>query len=159
MNQRRRIWLVTSTFLQTLLVLAAMLLRVLSRHPEARFIAMATVALLSFSCGGQIGLAVCVKLQEINTTMITGALVQLATDRKLFNLKNAARDRKVLFFAALLAGAFAGAALNGRWSGAGTIGVAAAIKGLVCVSFLFNHGMVNKGKRGEERQRLERERG
>lgn len=119
---------------------------------------MATVALLSFSCGGQIGLAVCVELQEINTTMITGALVQLATDRKLFNLKNAARDRKVLFFVALLGGAFAGAALNRRWTGAGTIGVAAAIKGLVCISFLFNHGMVNKRKKGEERQRLHQER-
>ena len=107
------------------------------------------ISLLSFSCGGQIALAVCVKMPEVNTTMITGAIIQLATDRHIFHLRNVARNRRVLFFAALLAGTFVGATTT-RYVGAPTAVLLMAVtKTVVFLSFFLNHGMVDAAPAGK----------
>lgn len=73
--------------------------------------------------------------------MITGALVQLATDDKLLALRNIARNRRVLFFLSLLAGCFVGAAATTRVSDSMALLLTAIVKALVFVSFFFNHGV------------------
>lgn len=73
---RRRGWLIMTTFFQATLLLAAALVEQSgipgqSTGPRA----LAIVGLLSFSQAGQVSLAIGVGLAEVNTTMITGALV------------------------------------------------------------------------------------
>lgn len=148
-HQRRRAWLLGSTFIQTLLVYAAAAIRQWGSQARSGPLPYAIIGLLAAASGGQIGLAVCVRLPELNTTMVTGALVQLATDRDVLRPANVARNRRLVFFGALLAGAFAGAAATTFVSGALALLLTALVKTVVCLSFLVNHGMVRR-KGGEE---------
>jgi uncharacterized membrane protein YoaK (UPF0700 family) len=74
---RRRSWLILTTFLQAMLVLIVALVEQ-SGIPGAETgpRALAIVGILSFSQAGQVSLAIGVGLAELNTTMITGAVVR-----------------------------------------------------------------------------------
>lgn len=145
-KQRRRAWLLFSNFIQTIVVFTAVAIRYTVEHSDIGVIAVVVVSLLAFACGGQISLALCVKLPELNTTMVTGTLIQLSTDRKIFQLHNAARNRRLCFFIALVAGAFVGAASAQYASASLSMALFGAVKAIVMVSFLFNHGLVGAQK-------------
>jgi len=73
---RRRSWLLLTTFFQAMLVLVVALVErsgVPGQETGPR--ALAIVGLLSFAQAGQVSLAIGVGLAELNTTMITGAVV------------------------------------------------------------------------------------
>jgi len=76
---RRRSWLLLTTFFQAILVLAVALIErsgVPGQETGPR--ALAIVGLLSFAQAGQVSLAIGVGLAELNTTMITGAVVRFS---------------------------------------------------------------------------------
>ncbi|KAJ9635436.1 hypothetical protein H2201_003098 [Coniosporium apollinis] len=139
-GQHRRVWLIISNVLQTALVFGATALRFWgsdsSNGPES----VGVVALLALAMSGQIALALCVKMPELNTTMITGALVMLAVDRNIFKRKNLARNRRVLSLFTIVAGGFIGAAIDRYYSPTFSLLLVATIKTIVTIMFLFNRG-------------------
>lgn len=75
---RRRSWLLLTTLFQAMLVLVVALVEqsgIPGQETGPR--ALAIVGLLSFAQAGQVSLAIGVGLAELNTTMITGAVVSL----------------------------------------------------------------------------------
>lgn len=144
LGPRRRLFLLLCVFAQTLLVYIATILRHTQSPVSTGAVARATVALLSLSSGGQVALAIALGRQDLNTTMVTGALVQFAGDPSLLKLANAARDRRIVFFGALLAGAFVGALAHGAGGAGWALLVSAIVKTLVSASFLANHGVRTK---------------
>jgi hypothetical protein len=122
--------------------------------------ALAVVGILSFAQAGQVSLAIGVGLAELNTTMITGAVVRLSRihitlvlyayyrtqistlgDPRIFRWSNHARDRRILFVIAYLAGCFVGSALN-AYDTTCTFFLAFGMKMFICATFLFTPGMV-----------------
>jgi len=79
-------------------------------------------------------------MPELNTTMITGALVMLAVDRNIFKRRNLARNRRVLSFLTIVAGGFIGAAVDRYFSPTFSLLLVAVLKTIVTVMFLFNRG-------------------
>ncbi|KAK4506455.1 hypothetical protein PRZ48_000187 [Zasmidium cellare] len=143
-RQRRRIWLLTSNAFQALLMLSAAAIRYfVSRSPTGPG-ALAILSLLSFSASGQIANALNVSMPELNTTMITGALIQLCTDRKIFAWHNVKRNRRLAFYVSMLVGCFIGASIVKYRSPSAVLVVCAATKGAIFLSFFFNRGMVEK---------------
>ncbi|KAI5265021.1 hypothetical protein E4T47_08648 [Aureobasidium subglaciale] len=102
-----------------------------------RSIALAVIALLSIAMGAQVTLAFAVKVPDINTTMVTGAIIQIATDANIFNRDNSARSRRVLFFGAMLGGAFVGAGCASRGDAVVGLLVAACLKLVVMLMGVF----------------------
>lgn len=156
-HQKRRAWLLASNLFQTLLLFAAAALRQWAPRSTTGPSALGVLALLGFASGGQIVGAVTVGMAELNTTMVTGTLVQLSNDAKLFHLHNAPRNRRVMFYFSLIFGCFAGVgAVRYRDAALGLL-VAACVKAVASLSFFFNHGIVrvDKGvdpeKQGERR--------
>lgn len=147
LGQKRRLWLVITNLIQTTLVLAAAALRFWGSDEEKGPFALGVIALLSFACGGQISLALCVRMPELNTTMVTGALVQFAVDVDIFKKNNPARNRRAAFYFSVLAGAFVGAVVGRFASPTLAILLVGILKALVTVMFLFNCA---KGKKARE---------
>ncbi|CAK3995068.1 hypothetical protein AC579_3647 [Lecanosticta acicola] len=143
-RQQRRIWLLISNAFQALLMLAAAAIRYFYSRNSTGPGALAILALLSFAESGQIANALNVAMPELNTTMVTGALIQLCTDKNFFALKNAKRNRRLAFYASMLTGCFIGAALLKYSSPSAALVVCAATKGLLFVSFFCNRGLVEK---------------
>ena len=141
---RRRLFLLPSIFAQTLLIYIAAILRHTQSPHSTGAVARATVALLSLSSGGQVALTLALGHQDLNTTMVTGAIVQFAADPSLLKVRNAARDRRIVFFGALLAGAFVGALTHGASGTGWALLASAVVKTLVSASFLANHGVRTK---------------
>ena len=144
-GERRRGWLVASCLLQTVCVLAATgLCGFSSRASETEaggFGAWGAVALLSFAGSGQIAMASGVGMAEVNTTMVTGALVRLSGDAGLFRSHNRARTRRVLFYLSFLAGCSVGAiVVRGREAWVGLL-FTAFVKAGVSGSLLWNRGV------------------
>ncbi|KAF2171394.1 hypothetical protein M409DRAFT_50841 [Zasmidium cellare ATCC 36951] len=143
-RQRRRVWLLTSNAFQALLMLSAAAIRYfVSRSPTGPG-ALAILSLLAFSASGQIANALNVAMPELNTTMVTGALIQLCTDRKIFALHNVKRNRRLAFFCAMLCGCFIGASIVRYRSPSAVLVVCAATKGAIFLSFFCNRGMVER---------------
>lgn len=145
-RQRRRIWLIASQAFQALSILAATAIRYWASRKSTGPGALGILTLLSFAMSGQIATALNVNMPELNTTMITGALIALASDKDLFRWKNNKRARRILFFASIEAGSFIGAALLNFRSPTSTILVCAAVKFLIVGTFLFNRGIVKQPK-------------
>lgn len=143
-RQRRRVWLLVSNAFQALLMLAAAAVRYWFSRRDTGPGAMAILALLSFAESGQIVNALNVSMPELNTTMITGALIQLCTDKKFFQLKNAKRNRRLAFFASMMVGCFIGASIQRYSTPSAALVIIAATKGILFFSFFFNKGMVKK---------------
>ncbi|KAF2774568.1 hypothetical protein EJ03DRAFT_263329 [Teratosphaeria nubilosa] len=141
LKQRRRAWLIGMNFFQVLLVLGAAAIRWWAPRVRAGGSALGVVALLSFASSGQIAMAVGVGLAELNTTMITGTLVQLSNDPSILKANNPARNRRVMFYTSLLAGCFIGAAAYKLDAALGLL-LTAAVKLLATVSFFLNPGVV-----------------
>jgi uncharacterized membrane protein YoaK (UPF0700 family) len=74
---RKRGWLILTTFIQALFLLVVALVSWSGDEPRKRTgtRALTIVGLLSFAQAGQVSLAIGVGLAELNTTMITGAVV------------------------------------------------------------------------------------
>ncbi|GAB7328106.1 hypothetical protein MBLNU13_g00143t1 [Cladosporium sp. NU13] len=139
---RRRSWLLLTTLFQALLVLVVALVErsgVPGQETGPR--ALAIVGLLSFAQAGQVSLAIGVGLAELNTTMITGAVISTLGDPRIFHANNHARDRRILFVIAYLAGCFAGSALN-AYDTTWAFFLAFGMKMFICATFLFTPGMV-----------------
>ncbi|GAB7352084.1 hypothetical protein MBLNU459_g2585t1 [Dothideomycetes sp. NU459] len=145
-GQKRRLWLLVTNVIQTALVFAAAALRFWGSDQQRGPFALGVIALLSFACGGQISLALCVRMPELNTTMITGALVQFVVDDKVFHKNNVARNRRVAFYFSMLGGAFVGAII-GRYTSP-TLGIllVAVLKLAVTLMFLLNSSSGRKAK-------------
>ncbi|KAM0720033.1 hypothetical protein Q7P37_004168 [Cladosporium fusiforme] len=136
---RKCSWLLFTTSVQVILMLAAFFLQVLNTSNEsASLLALAIVALLSFAASGQTSLAVTVGLAELNTAMVTGALVSVLNDPKVLIGSNPVRTRRLWFIASYAAGCLIGAAMN--LEAAGTLFLAFVIKLSISASFLFNRG-------------------
>ena len=138
LGQKRRIWLLLTNVMQTALVFAAAALRFWGSDETRGPYALGVIALLGLACGGQISLALCVRMPELNTTMVTGALVQFAVDDKLFQKNNSARNRRVAFYFSVLGGAFVGATASRFVSPTLGILLVAILKTFVTVLFFFN---------------------
>lgn len=83
-------------------------------------------------------------MPELNTTMITGALIQLCTDRHIFRKHNSKRNRRLAFLGSMFVGCFIGAGILKTSSPSAVLVVAAGLKGALVLSFLLNRGMVEK---------------
>ncbi|TKA57250.1 hypothetical protein B0A55_12592 [Friedmanniomyces simplex] len=105
-GQRCRGWLLATNLFQTLLVLGAAVFcyRSVPETYGGGSAALGTIALLSFASSGQIAMSTGVGLPELNTTMITGALVQLSNDPRLFRFHNPARTRRLLLYLSFFTG-------------------------------------------------------
>ena len=112
----RRIWLCLSTFLSTTLVLIAAAVHC-SHKPNLKLDSdlhlpgrsCGVIALLAAACGGQLQLALSVRMQELNTTIVTAAIVNLASDPKILAHHNSVRNRRAIYWVSMLTGAFLGA--------------------------------------------------
>ncbi|EOD49813.1 uncharacterized protein LTHEOB_3473 [Neofusicoccum parvum] len=149
-GKKRRGWLIFVNAWQTLLVIAACAIRKVSvdrfgildeESPDPY--AVASIALLAFASGGQISLALSVGLAEINTTMVTGAMVMLAHDKKVLHKHNPGRNRKLFFIGSILGGSFVGAVANRYAHSALSLLLVSICKVVVTLMFLCNRG-VNK---------------
>lgn len=154
-NQRRRIWLLASTIFQLLLILAAAAIRFfVSREPTGSG-AVAILALLAFAMAGQVTTALHVKMPDVNTTMITGAIISLCTARDIFKLRAPRRDRLLAFVASMTAGCFVGATILHFSTPSAALVAVACTKGFITLTFLFNRGLV-KERLSEEDGRVEK---
>ncbi|PPJ56214.1 hypothetical protein CBER1_09384 [Cercospora berteroae] len=143
-RQRRRIWLLISNFFQAALFLAAAAMRYWASRDGTGPGAMGILAVLSFAQSGQIANALNVGMPELNTTMITGALIQLCTDPEIFKLHNLKRNRRFAFFCSMLLGCFLGAGVLKASSPSALLVLVASMKGALVSTFLFNRGIVEK---------------
>ena len=74
---RKRAWLLLTTFAQAaLIMLAASVQRLIQPSDAASATSLLIVALLSLAASGQTSVAVTVGLAELNTSMVTGAIVR-----------------------------------------------------------------------------------
>jgi uncharacterized membrane protein YoaK (UPF0700 family) len=136
---RRRWWMLLSNVVQTVLVFAAYGLQ--RRHGlvvASDSTALAVIALLAFSSGGQVAMAKSLGLSEITTAMATAAYVDILIDRRMLAWANRPRNRRALFLLCLLAGSFAGAFIYKRFDSAAALLASAIGKSIVTVAFCFN---------------------
>ena len=143
-RQRRRIWLLLSNIFQAFLVLAAAAIRYWGSRNRTGPGALGILTCLAFAESGQIANAINTAMPELNTTMITGALIQLCTDRHIFRLHNPKRNRRLAFLGSMFVGCFIGAGVLSTSSPSAVLVVAAGLKGALVLSFLLNRGMVDK---------------
>jgi uncharacterized membrane protein YoaK (UPF0700 family) len=149
-RQRRRIWLAISQFIQAFMILGATAVRYWTNRTNVGGGAGGVLALLAFAMSGQIATALNVNMPELNTTMITGALVALMSDKDLFALRNTKRLRRILFFASMEAGSFTGAALLNFRSPTSVLLFCACMKFGIAGTFIFNKGMVRPVRQLED---------
>ncbi|KEQ91995.1 hypothetical protein AUEXF2481DRAFT_43392 [Aureobasidium subglaciale EXF-2481] len=127
-GKQTRLWMFTSNCISTALVFAATASRYWCKQEATGSIALIIIALLSIAMGAQVTLAFAIKVPDINTTMVTGAIIQIATDANIFNRDNSARSRRSVFFLAMLGGAFVGAGCASRGDAVVGLLVAACLK-------------------------------
>ena len=116
-GHQRRLWLLISNFISATLVLSAAglqwyVLRPRAGTPEADHMSVPIVALCALACAGQFSLSINTRGPELNTSVVTSAVVTLAADRRLFGRNNPDRNRRFLFVLSMAAGAASGAALT-----------------------------------------------
>ncbi|THV66866.1 hypothetical protein D6D24_09292 [Aureobasidium pullulans] len=132
-----RLWLLVSNLISTSLIFAATALRYFGPAQRTGPFALGVIALLSIGMGAQVTVAFAAKIPDVNTTMVTGAIVQVAMDGNVFGKDNAARTRRVFFFLAMLGGAFVGAGCASCMDASLGLLVAGCVKTVVTVMFLF----------------------
>lgn len=136
---RKRLWLLTTSIVQTVMIYAAVVIRY-TRVPVEREgpSALAVIFLLAFSSGAQVAMGRSLKITEITTAMATAAYVDVVVDPRLLALQNRTRNRRVGFLAMLTAGCFAGAFAQRAVNSTFSILLSAIGKTVVTVAFLFN---------------------
>ena len=137
---KRRLWLLLSNSVSTIFMLAASVLLLLEDSVSTGLSTMGIIALLASACGGQLQLALSIRKPELNTTMVTATVVNLVSDPKLLSLKNSVRNRRALYWASLLGGAFVGAFTLKVYGSMSAISLAAIVKIFVGLLFMFNTG-------------------
>lgn len=147
---RKRLWLLISNLIQTTLVFCAAIIQ--SSWPIEREgpAAMAVIALLAFSSGGQVAMSRGLKITEITTAMATAAFVDVVVDPDLGKLKNRLRNRRVMFLIMLSAGCFVGAFARRDVSSTFPVLLCGIGKALVSVAFLFNRPIVEEEEKEEK---------
>lgn len=144
---RRRVWLLVSHTIQTLMVYAAAAVMAVYGVQFSGPSVIGSIALLAFSSGAQVASMRPMKRPEITTAMATAAWVDLLIDPKLLSLRNRSRDRRALFLLSLVVGSFAGAFMHVDIGSSNALLVCAAGKTLVTVGLFFN--------RPESRERVD----
>ena len=142
---RRRLWLLASNIMQTLMVISAAIVAysvpVATTGPSA----WAILSLLAFSSGGQVAMARGLKITEITTAMATSAYVDVLVDPMLWSFHNRPRNRRVAFLLTLCAGSFAGAYSHRNLNPSFALVLSAIIKTGVTIAFVFNRGVPASG--------------
>lgn len=139
---RKRVWLIISHFLQTMMAFGAAIIAATHDVQKSGPWAQGAIALLAFSSGAQVASMRPLRIQEITTAMATAAWVDFVIDPEILALHNHPRDRRALFLAALIAGSFAGAYAHRAIGTSNTLILSAISKVLVTVTLLFNHEAV-----------------
>lgn len=108
-GSRRRIWLLVTNAIQTVLVAVAAGLRWKVATSSGGSGALGIIALLAFASGAQVALARTVNVPEITTAMVTSAYIDFFVDPSIFHINNRSRNRRFFFVCSLLLGSFLGA--------------------------------------------------
>ena len=141
---RRRIWLLVSNVIQTMMVSGAAVLSYV--FPDSGYgpLAWLVISLLAFAAGGQVAMARGVKITEISTAMASSAYVDVLVDPKLWDRHNRSRNRRIAFLIMLTAGGFAGAYSYKYTNSAFALLLSAIIKVAVTVALGFNKRMTEE---------------
>jgi uncharacterized membrane protein YoaK (UPF0700 family) len=138
---RKRLWLISSSALQTALVYAAAAIEYsLPTHRNGPAV-LAGIFLLAFSSGAQVALGRSLKITDITTAMATAAFIDIAADPSLLKLQNRQRNRRVIFLLMLTAGCLVGAFSQTAINSTLPIILCAVGKTIVTFSFLLNKPM------------------
>lgn len=141
-GNRRRLWLLLSSLIQTLMVIAATAIQYTLPIRVQDPATWTVLSLLAFSSGGQVAMARGVKITEITTAMATAAYIDVLVDPRLWARHNRSRNRRVVFLIMLAAGSFAGAYAHKSLNSAFALLASAIIKMGVTVAFGFNRRML-----------------
>lgn len=147
-NPRRRLALLMSACVQAILAWTATILVLLVSDEDVWPVAAAIVAILAIQFGGQISLSIQMSQQELNTTMVTGALIQICRDPNLFKLKNTARNRRIAFVSCYALGCASGGVISKERTPAFAFVTYAVCKTALGLSFLSNPA-VEKDEHGK----------
>lgn len=149
LGSRSRISLAASFFIQaTFLLITAALLQTRKVSQIAPTNGKAThwdnevpIVLLSFQAAGQIVASRTLGFNEVPTVVITSLLCDLLSDKALFTLKNAKRDRRILAFVFTLVGGIGGGWITKAGGNLSySLWVAAGIKYGIACSWMFWNG-------------------
>ena len=138
---RRRAWLLVSSFVQTLMVWAAVIVQYLVPVQKTGPAAYAVLSLLAFSSSAQVAMARSLKMTEITTAMATAAYVDLFIDPDLYSRHNRCRNRRFAFLSMLAAGSFAGAYMNRGVNSAFSLMISAVLKTVSMLGLFWNKEM------------------
>ena len=137
----RRLWVLISSLLQTVMVFAAAtLMNSVKLNPDHPFgpTIWSVLALLAFSGGGQVAMARGVRIPEISTANASLAIVDFLVDPNYLAKHNRSRNRRVSFLFMLAAGCFVGAYARRKSNISITLMISGIVKLLVTVGFAFN---------------------
>lgn len=143
----KRWWILLNNFFQVLLVFTASIVQAIHlgwgfvpRNPLLDYSAeaMIAVALLAFSSGSQVALVRLLHRSEITTANATSCYVDLLIDKRLLQLKNRSRNRRLFFLAFFWLGSFAGGFAYQRFGSSKTLFVSAVGKTVVTIMIFFN---------------------
>lgn len=149
--------MLSTSLIQTGLILVASLLSWSATPKDVTSAsAQVAVALLALAASGQTSIAVTVGLAELNTTMVTGAIVsvgafvvrrpsantrvkiEMLNDPRLLHADNAARNRRSIYVSSYAAGCIIGAVVS--FGATGSLLLISAMKLVIGASFLLNRG-------------------
>lgn len=146
---QKRIWLITGTFLQTLLTMAAAIAFWKSGQPgisDARddpawtnALTFVGLAFMSASLGVQGVMGKRLNTQFAATIVLTTVWIELMSNPLLFKFRKRviSRDHKLIAALSLFVGAFTGRSILGQLGTAGTMGVAVGFRFLITLSWIF----------------------
>lgn len=145
----KRLWLLFGNFISAALILGAAILQHLASQVESFDTGQTSaiiVALCAIACGAQFSLSLNVRGPELNTSVVTSAIVSLTADARLFCVDNPGRNRRMLFFLTIACGAITGAALTKVVGPAYVMILDALHKIVIGLLFLTNPGAaLNQG--------------
>jgi uncharacterized membrane protein YoaK (UPF0700 family) len=139
-NPRRRLWLLFTSFVQTVMVWAAVAIQWTTgqEHQRTGAAPLAVLSLLAFSSSAQVAMARGMKIPEITTAMATAAYVDLSIDPNLYCKHNRGRNRRIIFLFMLAAGSFAGAFANKAYGSGIALMLSAVLKTIALFGLFFN---------------------
>lgn len=135
---RKRLWLVTSNALQTMLIYAGAAIQYSFPVSQNSPAALGTIFALAFSSGAQVALGRSLKITDITTAMATAAFIDVAADPCLTKIRNRGRNRRLLFLFTLIAGCLVGALSTAAINSTFAIILCAVCKTVATLTFLTN---------------------
>lgn len=135
---RKRLWLILSNVLQTVMVYVAVIIWYIvpdSRHGAT---ARGIITLMAISSGAQIAMARSLRITEITTAMATSVFADAVVDAGLIRLKNRRRNRRVLFLIMLTVGCLVGGFAQKAINSAFAILLSSIVKTVVTGALFFN---------------------